>query len=924
MNKKKILIGSLIGGLVVALIGVGIWYWQRNSKSNTVTVYPVEALNAADYADYGSQLTGVISSDFVQQVIPDGSRAIKKVYVKKGQQVKKGDKLLKYNVDEQEIDVKLQKLQIESAKLQIAAMERQLEKLKNTKPVKGFDGGGAPLMQASLSTTGIKDIAFESLLNQTGKGTLLAQGDGDQGGQNNDGQNNDGQNNDGQNNDGQNNNDDQGSGSENSLEETKAAAIKAIDDEYNKNIETYSVTKTKEDADKVKNQSETDINNASDEASINSLRDKAVSDLSLIASDALEKYKESAIDELNNYLLDKKYSNKDSNTARALIESATERINAAGSVTDVDKIKEETLTQLDKLHGGPYYTYLDNAETQKAPGSGDGSSAQNAIRYLLVKDAGAEPKISGAVINIFFKTYAGKYIEFRVYDTETSSGPSKIFTITPDAELKSTVSDSKDYTVSQLENLIKTSKPDTSVLLKSLKSVSQHQAGKGTQKSKYQYYLKKNAPIKGSVINSLIKKNKYAIIRDYESDDAFVAGKKPINSITITPDTKFSKKISGTKTYTIRELNKLLVTVKSISVRPTRSGLKTVYTGNKYGFKATVTGNNVSASGVTWSVTNAKSRSTGISSGGILTVGSDETAAALKITASIGSKKGSYLVKVKKSSSSGGSSNGSSGSSGTGNDASGNDDITSYTAEELKEAIAEKEKDIADAKQELNEAMINYKEAKKVVDDAIVRATITGKVTLAYTAEEAPTDSPAVIVRADDGVYVKTSVSELNLDTVKVGGMLKVTSYQTNESYEAEIKEIADYPSGSGSMDVSGNPNSSSYAVTAYIADAGDLNIGEQVEITYDSQTMGTSTGDVIYLPLAYVVTEGQRSYVYKADKEGRLKKSYVKTGRTISGQFVEITEGLSLDDKVAFAYDKKLREGAKTKISEDTGDVVW
>ncbi|MBR0410429.1 MAG: hypothetical protein IJI25_05410 [Eubacterium sp.] len=920
MNKKKILIGSLIGGLVVALIGVGIWYWQRNSKSNTVTVYPVEALNAADYADYGSQLTGVISSDFVQQVIPDGSRAIKKVYVKKGQQVKKGDKLLKYNVDEQEIDVKLQKLQIESAKLQIAAMERQLEKLKNTKPVKGFDGGGAPLMQASLSMTGIKDIAFESLLNQTGKGTLLAQGEGEGGSGDNQGSGGEGG-----------SGDNQGSETEDPLKAAREAAKSAIDGLRDVNIKqiqessaadeakTVDTGATNTVADNYKNQ--IDSTEITKEDEINSLRNQAFTELNRIA--ALQEKRDNAFELITKEFNSKKYNYYDSTQAEKIVGNATTEINKATTAEAITKLKADAITALDNLNGR--YTNISEVDSQQAPGTGDGSSSSTPILYLLYKEGNTEPTVSGKVVNALFKDpYAGKYIQFRVYDSKTSAEASKVFAITPDSEIKGVINDSKNYTIPELESLIKTKEVVTDILLKALTSYTQHQAGKGTLKSKYKYYLKKNAPITGSVINNLISKNKYAVIRDYESDDAFAAGKDPINSITITPDTKFSKKISGKKKYTIRELNKLLVAVKTISVKPTRSGLRTVYTGNKYGFKATVTGNNVSASGVTWSVTNAKSRSTGISSGGILTVGSDETAAALKITASIGSKKGSYLVKVKKSSSSGGSSNGSSGSSGTGNDASGNDDITSYTAEELKEAIAEKEKDIADAKQELNEAMINYKEAKKVVDDAIVRATITGKVTLAYTAEEAPTDSPVVIVRADDGVYVKTSVSELNLDTVKVGGILRVTSYQTNESYEAEIKEIADYPSGSDAMDVSGNPNSSSYAVTAYIADVGDLNIGEQVEITYDSQTMGTSTGDVIYLPLAYVVTEGQRSYVYKADKEGRLKKSYVKTGRTISGQFVEITEGLTLDDKVAFAYDKKLREGAKTKISEDTGDVVW
>ena len=59
-----------------------------------------------------------------QEVHIDGGQKVKKVYVKKGDKVKKGDILLKYNVSEKELDLKLQKLQIQSSKMEIAEMEK--------------------------------------------------------------------------------------------------------------------------------------------------------------------------------------------------------------------------------------------------------------------------------------------------------------------------------------------------------------------------------------------------------------------------------------------------------------------------------------------------------------------------------------------------------------------------------------------------------------------------------------------------------------------------------------------------------------------------------------------------------------------------------------------------------------------------------
>mgnify|MGYP002622955800 CR=1 FL=1 len=50
----------------------------------------------------------VVFVEIGQEVHIDGGQKVKKVYVKKGDKVKKGDILLKYNVSEKELDLKLQ------------------------------------------------------------------------------------------------------------------------------------------------------------------------------------------------------------------------------------------------------------------------------------------------------------------------------------------------------------------------------------------------------------------------------------------------------------------------------------------------------------------------------------------------------------------------------------------------------------------------------------------------------------------------------------------------------------------------------------------------------------------------------------------------------------------------------------------------
>ena len=54
-------------------------------------------------------------------------------------------------------------------------------------------------------------------------------------------------------------------------------------------------------------------------------------------------------------------------------------------------------------------------------------------------------------------------------------------------------------------------------------------------------------------------------------------------------------------------------------------------------------------------------------------------------------------------------------------------------------------------------------------------------------------------------------------------------------------------------------------------------------------------------------------TYVYK-DENGKLKKQYISTGKTIYDYAIQINSGLSMDDKIAFPYGDGVTEGAQTK----------
>ena len=70
-------------------------------------------------------------------------------------------------------------------------------------------------------------------------------------------------------------------------------------------------------------------------------------------------------------------------------------------------------------------------------------------------------------------------------------------------------------------------------------------------------------------------------------------------------------------------------------------------------------------------------------------------------------------------------------------------------------------------------------------------------------------------------------------------------------------------------------------------------------------------------LDKAYIRSENGQSYVYIADENNKLKKQYIRTGATVWGS-VEIKQGLSTENQIAFPYGKAVKEGAAVKLASE------
>ncbi len=233
------------------------------------------------------------------------------------------------------------------------------------------------------------------------------------------------------------------------------------------------------------------------------------------------------------------------------------------------------------------------------------------------------------------------------------------------------------------------------------------------------------------------------------------------------------------------------------------------------------------------------------------------------------------------------------------------------TKEEIQKQIKEKEKEIRGYQLDLKEADLELKKINKELKNQTITSTLNGVVKTVGDPDKENTDGkPLIQVVSSEGLYVRGTISEMQLDKLQVGQMLNGFSYETGVSFTAEVKEISPYPMEG---DYYGNGSASMYPFTAYIQNAEGLKNYSYAELTIaDGGDVSMSSG--VTIEKAFVRTEDGQYYVMKDDGKGRLKKQTVQIARVWYGSVYELSGGLSMDDKIAFPYGKHVKEGAKTE----------
>lgn len=135
MSKKKriILIASI--SAAVLLIAGGL-YWMLSgtgASGQKVYVQPVSEILGLGAAGTQNRYAGVIESQKTLKIELDPSKTLSEVFVKEGDEVKAGDPLFSYDVDELKLNLEQLNLDLESTKSSITTMREQIAALKREK-----------------------------------------------------------------------------------------------------------------------------------------------------------------------------------------------------------------------------------------------------------------------------------------------------------------------------------------------------------------------------------------------------------------------------------------------------------------------------------------------------------------------------------------------------------------------------------------------------------------------------------------------------------------------------------------------------------------------------------------------------------------------------------------------------------------------
>lgn len=238
------------------------------------------------------------------------------------------------------------------------------------------------------------------------------------------------------------------------------------------------------------------------------------------------------------------------------------------------------------------------------------------------------------------------------------------------------------------------------------------------------------------------------------------------------------------------------------------------------------------------------------------------------------------------------------------------DDSSGFTAAEIAQMREEAQQRIRDLDLEYRMAQVELERMQAEASGGTLYSKVDGTVTRLVDEDTARMEGSALLTVSGGGCYyVNIAIGEFERETLPLGTTVSIESWWGNyTTAEGTIESISATPVN-GYYNGNGNPNVTLYnAVVAVPADA------QLVEGSYVSVILsGSGMEDALYLNNMFLRTENGRAYVYKRGADGKLVKTYVKTGAILWNTYTAVYSGVTQEDWIAFPYGKEVWDGAET-----------
>ncbi len=128
---KTALITTVCLLLVVGVLIGLLWYFAR--QTDPVGVSPVTN-HMIQYWGQQAEFTGMVSTEGLQSVYLSDTQTVLEVYVREGQNVKRGDALFRYDTTLTDIQLSRKKLEVQQSELNLKTAKEELAEIKKMKP----------------------------------------------------------------------------------------------------------------------------------------------------------------------------------------------------------------------------------------------------------------------------------------------------------------------------------------------------------------------------------------------------------------------------------------------------------------------------------------------------------------------------------------------------------------------------------------------------------------------------------------------------------------------------------------------------------------------------------------------------------------------------------------------------------------------